>query len=121
MRVSVLPFGRDGDGLIFVCIQEDARLSKKRAEKAHWTITPPSKKNSNIKGLHSRKRIIKVTIQILLIFEIVQNKGFKKQRTCFFCKRKGHFKVDYYKFKAMKGGNNISEDKPLVFAVFKYL
>lgn len=42
--------------LLFVYVQEEERMSHKRVERAHLTITPPSKKCSNHSEMLSFKR-----------------------------------------------------------------
>lgn len=72
------------DDMIYVCVQQQDRLSKKRTEKAQLTTSAPSKKNNNKKR---RSRFQKMNNQGKSLNSWnVQNQSFKKQATGFFVK-----------------------------------
>lgn len=85
-------------------------MSYKRVEKAHLIVIELSKKSTvTTKGSDCRKKNNQDNDSSPSVSKNVHNKGFKRQGTCLLCKKKGHSKVDCYKYKAMISGKSKSE------------
>ncbi|XP_074288427.1 uncharacterized protein LOC141613585 [Silene latifolia] len=73
--------------LMAMCVQEKGRLLMEEGEKVNLTVASSSKRQKDhTKDMGKGK--------------ISAEPAIKKESTCFFCKKKGHMKIDCIKFKA---------------------